>query len=210
MSARNPVTCGFLKVKVFNLLLRDTYELRTIACKADIGEIFKGHCKEIGEFFGCLSSGAFDIDTKSYRKNLVPIKDIFSTLSQNNPAKKQVILETFNENEWARLERDEKEKHEPQKCNGCLNNRKFKNALSQFPISGPVYKSIAKKYGLIKKPLGDITNKLSEKKKEELIQRKAVKAIEEIKKSTAVVRYVDIIISIGIKGYKLSYFLSSI
>ena len=181
MSARNPVTCGFLKVKVFNLLLRDTYELRNVAYKVDIGEIFKRHCEEIREFFGCLASGAFDIDVESYRKSLVPIKEIFSKLSQNNPGNKQVILETFNENEWARLERDEKEKHEPQKCNGCLNNRKFKYGLCQFPISGPIYTSIAKKHGLIRKPLCDITNKVSEKKKEELIQRNAVKAIEEIK-----------------------------
>ena len=189
MSGRDPLTCGFLKVKVFNLLVRDSYEIRDAKCTAETGEIYKRHCKEVKEFFE-LSGDAFDFKQDLYRKNLTSVGGVLKELSKSNASFKQNILQTFSKESWERLERDEKEKHQPENCNACLSNRKFKLALSQFPVKGPIFKSKAKKYGLIRAPLGDITNQMNEKNKEELIKKKTVKDIEDIKKSTAVVRYV--------------------
>ena len=182
-SAKDPLTCGFLKVKVFQLLTASCYGLRG-GDKQDIGVIYAEHCANIKAWLG----SEFEFSTDHYKFNLVPLRDIFRKLSQNSPKKKTIITQTFSDESWEKLDNAAKRKHTPGDCEGCLENRRFKNGLSQFPIKGNQYILKAKKYGLIREPLSDVTNKISLKKQEELIKRKTVKQIEEMKKKTAVVR----------------------
>ena len=193
MSAKDPLTCVFLKVKVFNLLVRYTHELRKTNYNVETGAIYKRHGQEVKEFFenGGSGDGDFDFNVEFY-KNFTSIRDVFKLLKQHNARNKQNILETFSDESWDRLEREEKQKHQPKDCKGCLGNRKFKLALSQFPVKGQAFKSKAKMHGLVRAPLGDITNKMNEKRKEELIRKQTVKDIEENKKSTAVIRYFNL------------------
>ena len=185
-SARNPLTCGFLKVKVFNLLVKDAYELRGETSVHAIADIHKKHCADIKEFFGMA---AYDFTLQSYTSNLLSANEVFRTLTRNKPKSKSIIMDTFSEESWKKLAITKKEKHSPGDCKGCHENRKFKNAMCHFPIKGNTYKSLAKKHGLItRKPLWDITNVASEKKMVEKIQRDTVKAIEKVKKRSAIVR----------------------
>ena len=122
MSGRDPLTCGFLKVKVFNLLVRDSYEIRDAKCTEETGEVYKRHCKEVKDFFE-LCGDAFDFKQEFYRKNLTTIGGVLKELSKSNANFKQNILQTFSEESWERLAIDEKEKHQPENCKACLSNR---------------------------------------------------------------------------------------
>ena len=129
----------------------------------------------------------FHFDCSYYSKTLVLIGDIFRKLSKHEAAKGKIIEETFCESAWEKLTKLDKAKHSANNCKECVCTRGFEKVLSQFPMNGNAYKSKTKKYGLIRKSSKDITN-LSMKEKEQQIKRKAVKQIEEIKKSTAVAR----------------------
>lgn len=188
-SARDPLTCGFLKVKAYNLHLKDTYQLRDEKDCNVIGEIYKKHCSDIKEFFGMEE---YDISPKLYKNNLLSVKEIFRKLGKDKPKCKAAILETFSKDAWEKLEASEKVKHSPGDCKGCLETRKFKLALAQFPVKGNTYISKAKKHGLIRRTLGDITNltnvSVSAKKMKQIVQKETVKQIAIMKKNTAVVR----------------------
>ena len=182
-SAKDPLTCGFLKVKVFKLLSGSGYALR-YAGTHEVNSIYTGHRESIRSFFG---STKFEIPAEIYKTKLTPLKDVFRKISKSAP-NKTLILQTFSSESWEKLDKVAKEKHTPSDCKGCLENRRFKNALSLFPITGNDHILKAKTHGLFRKPLGDITNKLSAKKQEELIKKKVVKQIEERKKTTTVAR----------------------
>ena len=72
MTANDPLTCGFLKVKVFHLLLRDSHKLgNNSSHTVDKSNTYKLHCQEIKDYFDGILS--FDIDSAFYAKHLIDI-----------------------------------------------------------------------------------------------------------------------------------------
>ena len=188
MTAKDPLTCGFLKTKIFNLLLRDQHKLGSNnANTIDKSFIYKCHCVEIHDFFDKLDS--FRISQDFYSRNLTGVKQILLNAGKKSSEIKGSILETFSDENWMRLSLDEKTLHSPKDCQGCLNDKKFKKGLSLFPINkkGKANYAKAKRHGLVREALNDITN-ISVKRKEELIKKQVVKDIEDIKSSSAVER----------------------
>ena len=76
MSAKDPLTCEFLKVKAFHLLVRDSYKLgkNDNASKKDKSDIYDGHCKEIKDYFNGLKSFCFD--SKFHSRSLIAVQKI--------------------------------------------------------------------------------------------------------------------------------------
>lgn len=188
MIAKNPLTCGFFKVKVYELMLRDCKILGKNDCDTKgKSEVFMEHCREIKEFF---IEGRFDFDENQYKTIGPVISDIFKLLTRNAAEKKRVILRNFNRESWEKLALEERRKHSLFDCKGCRGNQNFKHGLSMFPIPN-FYKNIAQNPGLIRKPLQDISNispAVAQKQRENKIKRDLVKEIEKIKESTAVAR----------------------
>ncbi|XP_066932129.1 uncharacterized protein [Clytia hemisphaerica] len=194
MTANDPLTCGFLKVKVFNLLVRDCYKLGKLsACTVDKSNTYEIHCREIKEYFCGVET--FDINSAYYAKNLVGIRkillDIGKSTSVARPPKEE-ILNTFSEKIWKRLSQCEKELHSLKDCKGCLSFRTFKTGLSLFPVSkkARVHYAKAKKNGLIREPkrtpLADISN--FTKQQQDKIKRQVIKECETIKNASAINR----------------------
>ena len=186
MLGRDPLICGFFKVKVFNLVTKDSDKLgKNNTDKYEIGAILSNHCKELNTYF---NTNTFEITKEFYRRCYSVIAEILRSLRRANAEKFKIILEAFNDESWEKLSLDGKKKHSLNECRGCLEDQKFKNGLAQFPIKAKPFIAKARKYGLIKKqPLKDITN-ISENKKEEIIKRNVVRQIENIKKKTTVAR----------------------
>ena len=194
-----PLTCGFLKVKVFNLLIRDSYKLgNNNTCRADKSYIHKGHCLEIKDLFHGFESFCFD--SKFYNKNLTVVKKLLFDVGKASCTKKEEILQIFSENYWGRLTLDEKKTHTLRNCNGCLSDKRFKNGLSRFPVNkkSKIYYAKALAHGLIpspkRKPLKDITNTVAKtkitKREENRIKKQVVREFEAIKNASAINRYV--------------------
>ena len=148
-------------------------------------DIFSSHCKELKDV---LQHGDCNFDESLYPKFSSAIVDQFKLLSRNNPDKRKIILENFSRESWEKLTLEEKKKHSVIDRKGCLGFSSLKHGLSLFPIKAEIIISKAKKHGLIRKPLQDITN-FTEKQKEQKIKRKLVRQIEEKKEKTAVARY---------------------
>ena len=143
------------------------------------------HCREIEEFF---QYGNVNFESKNYRLIAPPIAETFRYLTKAKPDSKQSILHNFSKDSWERLALEEKKRHSFIDCKGCLGDKDFKNGLSLFPIKGQVFIAKAKKHGLIRKPLQDISNTVLERRKEENIKKKLVRQIEIEKEKTVVAR----------------------
>ena len=196
MTANDPLTCGFLKIKVFDLLVRDTFKLgKNSNCTVDKSNTYQIHCQEIKQCFDGIPS--FDIKPDYYAKHSVGIKKILCDIgnSISTRSSKEKVLNIFSETAWKRLSPCERELHSLKDCEGCLSDRIYKTGLSLFPVNkkARALYSKAKKYGLIRdnkkrQPLVDITN-LTKRQLEE-IKRQTVKECETIRNSSAINRYV--------------------
>ena len=152
MTANDPLTCGFLKIKVFHLLVRDSYKLgNNNTCVAAKSDIYKEHCLEIKDFFHGFESFCFD--SKFYNRNLIVVKKLLFDVGKT-ASNKQQVLEIFSEKCWQKLTIEEKRTHTLKDCNGCLSNDKFKRGFSYFPVNKrcKALYAKAKKHGLIREP----------------------------------------------------------
>ena len=90
MTANDPLTCGFLKIRVYNLLVRDSHKLgKNNSSTFDKSYIYQFHCQEVKDYFDGIES--FNIKPAFYAKYLVSIKKI---LFEDD------ILNIFSEKTW--------------------------------------------------------------------------------------------------------------
>lgn len=159
MSIIDPLTCGFSKVAVYNILLdkfgikKDTKELP----KHYKSRLFKRQFIEFNSYFDVENNNKYEIVYKTFTDNFPKILENVNSLKIKQKDTKKEIWDTFSHENWKKL--SDKQKHSIFDCQGCLKKLELKTVLAKFPIKSLKHKTKAKKFGLFREQiLSDITN----------------------------------------------------
>ena len=140
MSILDPVTCGFVKVGVFEIF---TSEHKLKKENNESKKIFKGRLlsQQYDTFHKHYSN--FIIIYKTFKENFPKIVANIRSIGKRRPKTKETVLNTFSLKEWENLTETQKEKHSVENCSGCLKSKTYSNVLKQFPVKGNSYKKKA-------------------------------------------------------------------
>ncbi|XP_065678700.1 uncharacterized protein LOC136093585 [Hydra vulgaris] len=126
MSIIDPLSCGYVKVIVFNLLMS----------KASLQQ----RIDEYNSIFSCQKEN-FAVSNDIHRRNFPKIKAKLCYLSKRHSAKKKIIMDTFSLNAWIKLSLTEKCRHRFSNCQECV--KLNANVLSLIPTNTKFYKKKA-------------------------------------------------------------------
>ena len=145
MSILDPLSCGFAKVFVYELLIKDSHCLGKVEHSV-ISNIYHEH---FNQYLAHFSTGkSFDVSYDHYRRNFIKIKDSILSLGKASAEKKLKLLKTFSCKEWNELKANDKSKHSLENCKACLSHEKFRIALASLPVKRKDLKRKAVEAGL--------------------------------------------------------------
>ena len=194
MSLLDPLSCGFAKVSVFQVLTEEhgLEQQSDEAMKQFRGRILRAQYKKLTDLFGNLY---FNIDYTTFRNKYPRIITQMRNIGKTNKKWKNELIATFGKEKWKELPESKRGNHSIENCNGCTNSYIYKNCLSKFPTKCNRYKLKAKRAGLYNRnKLVDITNKTSPKQNHQnaadriTLAKSIVKSIEKQMGETAVER----------------------
>lgn len=162
MSLVDPLSCGFGKIAVFQILTaqNDTKKLQSENENEYKSRILKGQFTKYVEMFDGYEK--FDVTYKQFTNNFPKILPLIRHFrNKTQLPTKDLIVRTFAQENWKKLSEKQKALHSLSDCKGCLKSPELKSILAQFPIKTLPHKIKAKKAGLFSpKVLSDITNKI--------------------------------------------------
>ena len=184
MSLMDPLTCGFLKVFVYHITVRDKlkHERQLRKSNIDKSTVYKELYELMLKTFSEFDFKEFPLS--SFIKSISKNKDQFEKLGKKSPDEKLTVLQKFSNYEWIMLLN--RHKHSFSDCQGCLQD--FKEVLSYFPIN-KANRSAKRKAALYFGPLETETKSktIGKQQKEELLT--AFKTnVEEQWKETSILR----------------------
>ena len=160
MSIVNPLSCGFAKVAVYNILSsklnldvvdgekHNEYKARLLKTKYN----------EYTTYFCNIPS--FNVEYRQFTRNFPKITDNIKSLEKRYKDVKKEILQTFSKTVWSDLSFEDKCAHSLMHCDDCMKKANYRKVLAKFPIRDKKLQQKAKS-GLYRDGvLADITNTL--------------------------------------------------
>ena len=133
MSVLDPLTCGFAKVLLYNILTEphNMHKQESEPTKNFKGRILEMQYTKFQEHF---RSENFDVSYTCFKDNFPNIVANIRGLNKRHSVTKDEIFHIFSYEIWMKLSEDRKRKHSLHDCKGCLGNHSFKRGLSMFPF----------------------------------------------------------------------------
>ena len=161
MSIVDPLSCGFAKVAVYNILSsklnlemvdgEKNNEYKTRLLKTKYNEYTTQFC----------NITSFNIEYRQFTRNFTKITENIKTLEEKCREVKKEILETFSKTVRSDLSFEDKCGHSLMNCDGCMKKTNYRKALANLPIRDKKLQQKATKSGLYRDgELADITNTL--------------------------------------------------
>ena len=175
MSLLDPLSCGFLKVAVYEIIT--THSKRVIQSKREKSEDYDEMYHSMKELFISFDFDGFGKD--KFVKICGKLKQLFANLFKDGLEKKMKVMMTFGSHNWVKLDQKERESHRLFDCNQCL--KKYRIPLSYFPINkaNRAFKKRAVEAGLFEVVDGsESEEEVVNKNIQENILRQAKKDIE--------------------------------
>jgi len=150
MSITNPVSCGFVKVAIYELLIRDHSRLKN---NTETSLVYHEHLDFLKATFPFV-----DLTYEQYKKQCSKVKESIFSLGKNSGDQKQNLITVFNLQHWQDCK--QKNKHSLKVCKGCLHNEVLRIALQAIPVKDKCAKRKATEEGLYlprKKYLEEVT-----------------------------------------------------
>ena len=144
-----PITCGFAKIAIYDLFTVHT--LNKENDENDKAHKSRERMHQLNlwrERFNGYNNN-FTVRYESFVKYGDKVIGNLRSLGKAAPNDKNYTLNIFSIKEWEKMSSEEKEKHEVFKCGGCISDAKLKDALGLFPITTPLFKKVAKEYGIV-------------------------------------------------------------
>ena len=142
LSFIHPLTCGFAKCAAHFVLSKNFTEDKTENIKQNQARAFLHRYEVFKDIFKDRED-AFDVEYKTFLKNLQALRKCMTKWSRNgNSQEKKTYLETFALEKWQKLSNAKKEQHSLSKCKGCYHH--FPEVQAMFPVKSNFHKTSAK------------------------------------------------------------------
>ena len=152
MSIVDPLSCGFAKIAVYNIL--------SSKLNLDVADGEKHNEYKANTTYFC-NMASFNIEYKQFTPNFSKITDNIKSFEKRYRDVKNIILETFSKAVWSDLSFEDKCTHSLMNCDGCMKKTNYRNVLAKFPTRDKKLQQKAAKRGLYRdRVLADITNTL--------------------------------------------------
>ena len=156
MSLIDPLSCGFAKIAVFNILPTKLDLLKDEGGKSNEykGKVLKVKYNQYITYFSEMDT--FNVEYRQFVQSFKKIIFNIKGLEKSYRHKKQEILTPFSKNEWDNLSYEVKKRHSLTGCDGCMKNLVYQKTLA---ITDKKLQQKASKTGLYRdNVLADITN----------------------------------------------------
>lgn len=170
MSIIDPLSCGFAKVKVFEIFTSKTLleKLDGEPDKHFKSRVLREKFEDYSKFFHKYEE-KFQVEYSTFANYFSAIVEHIRSIGKTSSKIRDEILAIFSSKVWASMPQPKQNCHSLYDCDGCLKNEKLKYMLAEFPIKkGNVrFKARAKSAGLVKAQVlrnitSNIVNKLNE------------------------------------------------
>ena len=134
MSIVNPLSCGFAKFAIYNILSsklnldvvdgekHNEYKARLLKTKYN----------EYATYFCNIPS--FYVEYRQFTRNLPKITDNIKSLEKRYRDAKKEILETFSKSVWSDLSFEDKCAHSLMHCDDCMKKTNYRKVPAKFLI----------------------------------------------------------------------------